>query len=603
MKHKTLRRFGKQPAGFIMFLTLAFAVLLGLSSVLVIGPSVGEALKSGQELRDKRLFFLADGGATLCRAELKNRLNTALPAKLAALAGLPLTSLKATYVDANDPAQFLVDYVYDSAQPFLGVKDNDWVKNATTPTQVDLKYPITYTPTGGAGQYQCTIRVTSRVAPVSTVSSVGSTFLFRYLYTITGTGTEGSGSVSRTVTLEGAFSIRVQLDNFARYALFTNDQKMSSGALVYFASGFNYYGPVHTNGEFNFKGNPGSHFWDTIESVSTKVIYGNGASPAVPIEKQKGDADYDHNGTIDVPIFDKELNLGATKIDLPVTTTGDAQRTIALTGISAPPTNGVYLGNDTGTMKMTGGIYVKGNASVNLSVQTGNIAQYSITQGSDTWTVQINNASKTTSIQKNSDSAATYTGLPNGLLFVDGSVTGLAGTLQKDTQLTVAATNDVTITGNLVYENYTPATADSPVKAEGTTNLMGILSWTKNIHIGTSAPDDVNIHATLMAPSTTSGYGQVLVDSYDSTTLGNKGGVRGVRGTATILGGVIENLYGPFGTVAGDPPAQKITGYARNFVYDKRMAQGMAPPYFPTTGNVISALTGLTDRPNWKQIP
>src|SRR5512139_3275485 len=85
MKRKMFRRSGQQPGGYIMFLTLAFTVLLGLASVVVIGPSVGEALKSGQELRDKRLFFLADGAATLCRAELKNRLNTALPAKLATI--------------------------------------------------------------------------------------------------------------------------------------------------------------------------------------------------------------------------------------------------------------------------------------------------------------------------------------------------------------------------------------------------------------------------------------------------------------------------------------------------------------------------------------
>jgi hypothetical protein len=130
---------------------------------------------------------------------------------------------------------------------------------------------------------------------------------------------------------------------------------------------------------------------------------------------------------------------------------------------------------------------------------------------------------------------------------------------------------------------------------------MGIISWNNNIHIGTSAPDDVNIHATLMAPSTTSGQGQVLVDSYNSSSYGSHANTSPPRGYATILGGVIMNVYGPFGTVAGNPPTQTYTGYARNFVYDKRMAQGMAPPYFPTIGNATSTLTGLTDRPNWRQ--
>jgi len=594
MTRKARKRLGQQPAGYIMFLTLTFAVLLGLASVLVIGPSVGEALKSGQELRDKRLFFLADGGATLCRAELKNRLNQALPARLGTVD--TVSTIKNTYVDANDPAKFLVDYAYDSANPFLG--GGVWVKNGA---RVDLHDSVTYTPSGGVGQYQCSIQVTSRAAPVWSVSSLGTVLtLFRYRYTITGTGTEGL--VTRTVTLDGAFSILVQQDNFARYALFTNDQ-----GGVWIAGGFNYYGPVHTNGEFRLKQNP--HFWDTIESGSTKVIYGNGASPAVPVELEMGkDPVYDHNGTIDVPIFDKGLTLGAASIAMPATTTVTDQKNIALTGISsAPSTNGVYLGYN-GTA-MTGGVYVKSDAStattINLSVQTGNIAQYTISQTTggttNTWTVQINNTTKKTTIQKNTGTVSSYDGLSNGLLYVDGSVNSLAGTLQKDTQLTVAATGDVTITNNLMYENYTPAAGGNPVNALGTTNLMGIISWNNNIHIGTSAPDDINIHATLMAPSTTSGQGQVLVDSWNDSSYGNYPRTTSPRGTATILGGVIMNTYGAFGSVAGDPPNQTFTGYARNFVYDKRMMQGMAPPYFPTIGNATSTITGVTDRPNWQQ--
>jgi hypothetical protein len=563
LKQKARKRFGQQPAGFILVLTLVFAALLGVASVLAIGPSVGEALKSGQELRDKRLFFLADGGATLCRGELKNRLNVALPTKLAGITSLG--SFDSRYVTGNDPALFLVENAYDLTNPAL--LGGDWIKDSATQVHVQPSY----------GQYQCTLTVTSRSAPVGQLSVVGIPVLFHYRYAITGTGSEGG--VTRTVTLEGTFSVLVQQENFARYALFTNSQ-----GGIYFAQGFNYYGPVHTNGEFNFMQNPGAHFWDTIESVAPKAKYGN--SPGSPIELTKGvDPVYDHNGTIDVPIFDKPLNLGAANIAMPSTTTGDTQKTIALTGFSGSTmTNGVYLAYNSGAM--TGGIYVKGDASMTLSVPSAGIAQYSITQGADTWTVQLDKASNQTKIKKNSGSYTTYTGLPNGMLFVDGRVTGLAGTLQKDTQLTVAASSDVTITGNLLYEMYFPASGGSPLKAEGTTNLMGILPWSNSIHIGTSAPNDVNIHATLMAP-----VGQVLVDSFDDTG-------RGPRGTATILGGVIQDSYGAFALSSG---GSIISGYARNFIYDKRMSQGMAPPYFPTTGKVIGTVTGITDRPNWQQ--
>ena len=557
LKQQARNRFGKQPGGFIIFMTLAFSILLGLASLVAIGPSVGEALKSGQELRDKRLFFRADGGATLCRGELKNRLNLALPTKLAGITSLG--TFDAKYVAGNDPALFLVDYAFDSANPAL--LSGGWTKDSTTRVHLQPSY----------GPYQCTLTVDSRSAPTGQLSGLGAQALFRYRYTISGTATEGS--MTRTVSLEGSFSVLVQQDNFARYALFTNDQKTASGSSVYFAQAFNYYGPVHTNGEFNFMQSPSARFWDTIESVNTKARYLN--SPASPIELAA-----DHNGTIDVPIFDKGLTLGAAHIPMPATTTGDAQKTIALTGFSgSTTTNGVYLGCNSGAM--TGGIYVKGDASVSLSVPSAGIAQYSITQGSDTWTVTANTSTSQTSIKKNAGSTTAYAGLPNGLLYVEGAVTSLAGTLQKDTQLTVAATNDVTITGHLMYENYT---AGSPPTAEGTANLMGILSWTASIHIGTSAPDDINIHATLMAPT-----GEVLVDNYDKGKT---------RGTATILGGVIEDSYGAFGISSVNG---LLHGYARNFVYDKRMSRGMAPPYFPTTGKVISTLTGVTDRPNWQQ--
>ncbi len=561
LNQKARKRFSQQPAGFIMFLTMFFAVLLSLGSMVAIGPSVGEALKAGQELRDKRLFFLADGGATLCRGELKNRLNLALPAKLAGLTSLG--SFDSTYVTGNDPARFLVENAYDRTNPAL--QGGDWIKDSPTQVHMEASY----------GPYRCTLTVAARSAPTGQLSGLGSSAHFRYRYAITGTATEGL--VTRTVSLEGAFSVLVQQDNFARYALFTNDQKTASGSYVYFAQNFNYYGPVHTNGEFNFMQSPSARFWDTIESVAPKARYLN--SPGSPIELYKTDPVYDHNSNIDVPIFDKSLTLGAANIPMPATTTGDAQRTIALTGISAPSTNGVYLGYSGGTM--TGGIYVKGNATLSLSVPLAGIAQYSITQGSDTWTVTANTSTYQTSIKKNSGAPTTYTGLPNGMLFVDGKVSSLAGTLQKDTQLTVAATSDVTITGHLMYENYT---AGSPPKAEGTTNLMGILSWNNSIHIGTTAPNDLNIHATLMAPT-----GEVLVDNYD------KGAT---RGTATILGGVIEDSYGAFGISS---PSTLLHGYARNFIYDKRMSQGMAPPFFPTTGKVIGSLNGLTDRPNWRQ--
>jgi len=139
----------------------------------------------------------------------------------------------------------------------------------------------------------------------------------------------------------------------------------------------------------------------------------------------------------------------------------------------------------------------------------------------------------------------------------------------------------VQITNNIQYQNYTPGTSPS---AEGTTNVLGIMSWSGNVRIASSAPNDISVHATIMTPN-----GEFAVDNYSGGSP---------RGTATILGGVIENTYGAFGTFSS---GVQRTGYGRNFVYDTRMGKGMAPPFFPTTGSLISTLTGANDRPNWQQ--
>ncbi|HYL80571.1 MAG TPA: hypothetical protein VEU07_07145, partial [Candidatus Acidoferrum sp.] len=254
-------------------------------------------------------------------------------------------------------------------------------------------------------------------------------------------------------------------------------------------------------------------------------------------------------------------------------------------GLAANPLNlatGVHLGTSGGAM--TGGIYVNSGSNsgsgnpVSVALAGGSTAQYTITISGAVSTVTVNRATQQTTLLPAGGTASTYTGLPNGMFFVNGQVASLAGTLQRDTQATIAATNDVILTNSLVYENYTGGSTPS---AEGTTNLLGIMSWGGNVRIGSTAPNDISIHATIMSPAH-----EIRVDGHDSGSS---------RGTATILGGVIENSYGPFGTFGSS-----ITGYGRNFVYDTRMRRGMSPPFFPTIARVIPTVTGFNDRPNWQ---
>ncbi len=573
MVHRALKRLRGDNRGYVMFLTLTFAVLLGLGTLLAIGPTMMEVQSAGSQNRDKRLLFLADGGATLCREELNNRLgassSSSLNTKLSAL--YSLTSFIATYVTANAPAQFLLDYAYNTGNPLL--LGGAWTKDSTTQAHVTVS----------SGNYQCTLTVNSRTAPVSGAAPTGTNVWFYYYYTISGTGTEGS--VTRTVSLQGAFSLDIVETNFATYALFTNSQ-----GGIYFGQGGVFNGPVFTNGQFNFMQNPGATFNSTCESVGATATYGN--SPGSPIQLAAN-----HNGTIDVPTFAQGLTLGAASIPMPATTTATTESNLALTGYSGtPPSGAVTLGASGGAM--TGGIYVNGNATVTLSVPSSGVQQYAIVQGSTTTTVQVTAASNKTTIKVGSGSTTTYTGVPNGMLYVNGTIgtstaggtpAGLSGTLEQSTQLTVAALNDINITGNVTYQNYN--SSNTPPVPSTATDLMGIISWNGNINLNDPSTSGITITATLMAPSSASGEGEVQNLYTGNTTIGP-------QGTATIYGGVIQNQYGGFGTSSG---GVMKTGYVRNFVYDTRVANGLYPPFFPTTGAIKNTPTGLTNRPNWQQ--
>jgi hypothetical protein len=365
------------------------------------------------------------------------------------------------------------------------------------------------------------------------------------------------------------------MDNFARYALFTNQQRNAAGSRVWFTNRTNFSGPVHTNGQFNFALNPSGTFTGLVTSVDqTARYYNNGSSI---------DLNADRNADLDVPTFGAGFERGVPAIPMPSTTVADRQAEIALgrsagSGVPGLP-DGVHLG--TSGSSMTGGIYIKGNATLAMSA-SGNSAIYTVTQGGTTTTVTVNYQSGNTQMRVGNGPPTTLNGLANGMIFTDGSLTSFAGTVQRDSAVTVAATGDIQITNHLTYESYTPGSGGNPPSAEGTANILGVLSWNGSVRIGTTAPDDINVHATVMSPT-----GEFTVDNYN---------VGSARGTATILGGAIQDTYGAFGTFGS-----QNTGYGRNFVYDTRMANGIAPPFFPTTGSVVGVLSGINDRPNWQQ--
>jgi hypothetical protein len=381
--------------------------------------------------------------------------------------------------------------------------------------------------------------------------------------------------------LQGNFVVTVRRDTFAKFALFTSHHKMPAGTTVWFTANTNFTGPVHTNERFSFANNPSGHFTDEVtQHLSTARFYNNGRPLLL-------DADY--NGTKDVPVFDTSFQRSYDLIELPSTVTQNNLKNQALGARGEPGANGIYIPND-GT-NVTGGIYIRGNQgshaddpTINMAVGT-NGPVYTISRsGSPTTTVTVDYLANG-GIGSTTVNGLTYRGIPDGIgnegiiIYVNDDIGSLSGTVQKDTNVTVSSERDIVISNHILYEGYNP----SPLSAQGYDNILGILSWGGNVRIGTTAPNNVNIHGIVMAP-----HGVFSVDNYN---------VGSPRGTATLLGGLISEYYGPFGTFSGSNP---VSGYGRNFVYDRRVLEGIVPPYFPYMANFTSNDTGLDTRLVWE---
>ena len=172
-------------------------------------------------------------------------------------------------------------------------------------------------------------------------------------------------------------------------------------------------------------------------------------------------------------------------------------------------------------------------------------------------------------------------------------MTAFNGTVESNTEVTVSVRDNVTINNHVRYETYTPGSGTLgthgyvPPNANGATNLLGLVSWAGDVRVGTTAPNNVDIHGSILAQT-----GVFTVNNYNDTGVGP-------RGTATLLGGSITDNYGAFFLFNG-ATGQLLSGYARNFVYDQRMEVGNAPPYFPSLNTFIAFTNDLTDKLIWQ---
>ena len=642
----------RQPAsrgqrGIVMVSLLAMILVLTILAALVLFLSGKETALSGLRAAGNESLYVAEGGGFSARAALMVYMNAFPQGRTTVDPSLDTATAAGWYAGGSNgtqnPLKLLDFLVIDGKRFTLGATPGtaaetfqvNWasgypnLKLQTSGTPVNTLGPGTYTasvvlqpnPTADAS---CSGGLPCSVHQIPNTQNAYEIF---YKYTITSDG-QVSPRFKRRVTLTGNFSVQLNLQSFALYALFTNVHTTPSGSPIWFTSNTSFSGPVHTNGELRFAFFP--TFTAKVESVNTKAWYnnaGNNLELATTANVQSGTR-------IDAPLIPPDpdpqaaapanFTLGAPSVPMPadpfsqqgvavgrnptdtsaVTTAQITSAIPELTGSGTVP-NGIYVpvsdlnGNcrsDSGAA-MKGGIYVQGDVNnLTLSV-AGSTAVYTLVQGGTTTTVTVDRANNQTTVTSNGwrtppsgggcpgaaqgPNTRTFTGVPKGfqgpgnpnatMIYVNGNVLGASGTLQQNEQSTVVAAGSITISNNIQYQ--TPPNPSDP--NSNPANVLGLYASGGDIIIGPTAPNNVTIQAVLMAGNTSSGYNSsVYVQNY------NQGSP---RGNVNLLGGMIEKYYGPFGTF-NSQSGQQQTGYGRAFTYDTRMSRGFTPPYFPTTG-------------------
>ncbi len=445
------------------------------------------------------------------------------------------------------------------------------------------------------------------------------------------------GEYKRNVVVQGEYRFTVGRLTFAQYALFTNVHTSTGGSDIWFTDRTLFDGPVHTNEYFRFYSTPwfghkvttagcpdnrrgvrtnpstgqleeyctsqtyGAYFYDSPTRLRTNL----GPNPAYgrnPVNQPEltGGVDW-QSEYIPLPSNSYEQDLEAQRAGLHY----GAGVSLSDLQLWAADASGNPLTRNASGEWTPEATYQYFQASVqscnrwdwrgrctgySTSTVTHRVDQSGLLQvqdGSGAWTTALN------------ASGAPITDF-NGVIFVDGSVERFGGPARTSSnnpataapaiagfmQLTLATEGQVRITRDIKYEH--PPCSSAPTRQRNGTvtpatcddldalNVFGLYTQSADILIGhnnsssaDNAPTDVTIHGVLM-----SSEGIVGVEDYDRGAT---------RGSVNLIGGIIENNYGAFGTFDGRT-GEEMTGYGRTFTYDQRMYSSVSPPYFPTIG-------------------
>ncbi|MBF0484681.1 MAG: DUF4900 domain-containing protein [Candidatus Omnitrophica bacterium] len=565
----------KKGAALIISFYL-IAVLIVFSSIIAV-RALNENNMAKKERDATKAFYYSEGGSNAALDKLSGLINVDLSREITKDNPQTVANKAQSYATGNQPLELLYYYGNKSTQNFT---IND-ARTILTYTQASVGFEN--------GTYGYDVTITAKGSPVAIGSDKWD---FSYFYKIASKGSKSG--VSKNVSLSGDFTMRVQKDNFAKYALFTEHHTLKdANTKVWFNDNTYFAGPVQSNDQLNFSGNP--IFDGAVGQQNNKACFLNDNNGYVY-------SDSDHNSNVDVPVFNQGYtrSMGLVNLESSVAQTDlmrEAQGGSNITG------NGVFVPND-GT-NIIGGIFTRGDTTIQMSVDGSGNANYIVGANGQTKTVVVNRTTSKTTVKQSGYADVVYNGIPDGtdslgtIIYTDGQITSLKGTVQKDTELTISSQSDINITDHIRYSDYTPASGTPgtstyvPPSADGTTNLLGILSWGGDVIISTTAPANLDIHGVVMARN-----GVFQVDDYNQEIYQNGHAID--RGVVNLLGGVITQFYGAFGTFNSSTQAI-VTGYGRNFTYDPRTGAGKSPPYFPSLKAFVAFTNDITDKVVWKE--
>lgn len=448
------------------------------------------------------------------------------------------------------------------------------------------------------------------------------------------------GDYRRNIVTQGEYRFWVGQSSFARYAYFTNRDSTTSSQ-IWFTDDTMIDGPVHTNGHFAFYRDP----WFGGAVTSAGCTSSSSNTEACQGQTRPGAFFYDRPSTrrsladmqpdVENPVFGENrprfedgVSWEATYVPLPQNAFD--QQAVAL-GDGGRPDVGIHLAGNLASLDLWAGdefgntadiASINGDDDVTWDSEATHQYVRACQPGSggscETW--RIDSGKRLEKLAPGSDFSDPSTWVweeddrPfNGVIYTAGKVDRFRGPERKTStvngrqppndgraapaalaafsELTVVAEDNIRLTGDLTYEQ--PPCTGVPTRNQNRTvnrpecgnlnhkNVLGVYTPGGDVIVGNdnndpslNAPYDMHMHGVLMSASN-----QIRVEGYKE-----KGSYSRDRGSFYLMGGMIQENRGVFGTFQAGSGASGRRGYDRVYTYDVRMKQGVAPPYFPTTG-------------------